>query len=136
MRYLLDTCVVSDFVKGEPNTLKRLKAIAPSQIAISSITAMELRYGLVINPQRAIKIQPLITEFIDSVTILDFTIREAEQSAQIRGLLKQAGTPIGAYDVLIGATAITYGLILVTANVREFERIANLQIENWRDSKS
>ncbi len=47
MRYLLDTCVVSDFVKGEPNTLKRLKAIAPSQIAISSITAMELRYGLV-----------------------------------------------------------------------------------------
>jgi len=108
MRYLLDTCVVSDFVKGEPNTLKRLKAIAPSQIAISSITAMELRYGLVINPQRAIKIQPLITEFIDSVTILDFTIREAEQSAQIRGLLKQAGTPIGAYDVLIGATAITY----------------------------
>ncbi|MBD2279022.1 type II toxin-antitoxin system VapC family toxin [Aphanizomenon flos-aquae] len=133
MQYLLDTCVVSDFVKGDPNTLQRLKLISPDDISISAVTSMELKYGLAINPQRAIKIQPLIISFLNSVTILPFAEAEAEQTAQIRSFLKQAGTPIGAYDVLIAATAITHKLIIVTANVREFERIPNLQIENWRD---
>jgi len=134
MRYLLDTCVVSDFVKGEPNTSQRLKSISPEDIAISSITSMELKYGLAINPQKAVKIQALINSFLDSVTILPFGKEEAKQTAQIRSFLKQAGTPIGAYDVLIAATAVTHKLILVTANVREFERISNLQIQNWRVS--
>ncbi|ALB42862.1 MAG: type II toxin-antitoxin system VapC family toxin [Nostocales cyanobacterium LacPavin_0920_SED1_MAG_38_18] len=133
MQYLLDTCVVSDFVKGDPNTLQRLKLISPDDISISAVTSIELKYGLAINPQRAIKIQPLIISFLNSVTILPFAEAEAEQTAQIRSFLKQAGTPIGAYDVLIAATAITHKLIIVTANVREFERIPNLQIENWRD---
>jgi tRNA(fMet)-specific endonuclease VapC len=133
MQYLLDTCAVSDFIKGDPNTLQRLKLISPDHISISAVTSMELKYGLAINLQRAIKIQPLITSFLNSVTILPFAEAEAEQTAQIRSFLKQAGTPIGAYDVLIAATAITHKLILVTANVREFERIPNLQIENWRD---
>ncbi|MBO1070919.1 MAG: type II toxin-antitoxin system VapC family toxin [Dolichospermum sp. DEX189] len=133
MQYLLDTCVVIDFVKGDPNTLQRLKLISPDDISISAVTSMELKYGLAINPQRAIKIQPLIISFLNSVTILPFAEAEAEQTAQIRSFLKQAGTPIGAYDVLIAATAITHKLIIVTANVREFERIPNLQIENWRD---
>jgi tRNA(fMet)-specific endonuclease VapC len=133
MRYLLDTCVVSDFVKGDPNTSKRLKLVSPEDISVSAVTSMELKYGLAINPQRAVKIQPLITSFLNSVTVLPFEEAEAEQTAQIRSFLKQAGTPIGAYDVLIAATAITHKLILVTANVREFERVPNLKIENWRD---
>ena len=135
MRYLLDTCVVSDFVKGDADTSQRLKSISPEDIAVSAITSMELKYGLANNPQRAVKIQPLIDSFLSSVTILTFGEEEAKQTAQIRNFLKQAGTPIGAYDVLIGATAITHNLILVTANVREFERIPNLQIQNWRNEK-
>lgn len=55
MRYLLDTCVISDFVKGEPGTQTRLKRTLPTDIAISSITVMELHYGLALNPQRAQK---------------------------------------------------------------------------------
>ena len=135
MRYLLDTCVVSDFVKGEANTSQKLKSVSPEDIAVSAITSMELKYVLANNPQRAVKIQPLIDSFLSSVTILTFGEEEAKQTAQIRNFLKQAGTPIGAYDVLIGATAITHNLILVTANVREFERIPNLQIQNWRNDK-
>ncbi|WP_242053475.1 hypothetical protein [Nostoc parmelioides] len=60
MGYLLDTCVISDFVKGEENTLKRFKASTPSDIFISSLTVMEVKYGSAINPLRAIKIQSLI----------------------------------------------------------------------------
>ncbi|BAZ15388.1 hypothetical protein NIES4071_72600 [Calothrix sp. NIES-4071] len=132
MGYLLDTCVVSDFVKGEENTLKRLKSSAPGDIFISSLTAMELKYGLAINPQRAIKIQSLIETFLNSITILDFGMEEAKIAAQIRSTLKTAGTPIGAYDVLIAATALAHNHIIVTSNVREFQRVPNLQIENWR----
>jgi tRNA(fMet)-specific endonuclease VapC len=135
MRYLLDTCVVSDFVKGEPNTSQKLKSVSPEDIAVSAITSMELKYGLANNPQRAVKIQPLIDSFLSSVTILTYGEDEAKQTAQIRNFLKLAGTPIGAYDVLIAATALTHRLIIVTANVREFERIPNLQIQNWRNDK-
>ena len=132
MGYLLDTCVVSDFVKGEQNTLKQLKSISPTDIFISSLTVMEVKYGLAINPQKAIKIQPLIEPFLTSITVLPFNSQEAEKAAEIRGILKIAGSPIGAYDVLIAATALSHNYIIVTSNVREFQRVPNLQIENWR----
>ena len=132
MGYLLDTCVVSDFVKGEQNTLKQLKSISPTDIFISSLTVMEVKYGLAINPQKAIKIQPLIEPFLTSITVLPFNSQEAEKAAEIRGILKIAGSPIGAYDVLIAAIALSHNYIIVTSNVREFQRVPNLQIENWR----
>ncbi|MCL1464351.1 type II toxin-antitoxin system VapC family toxin [Argonema galeatum] len=132
MGYLLDTCVVSDFVKGEENTIKKLKSISPTEFFISFLTVMEVKYGLAINPQRAVKIQPIIETLINSITILPFGSTEAEQAAQIRSILKIAGSPIGAYDVLIAATAITHNHIVVTSNVREFQRVPNLPIENWR----
>ena len=134
MRYLLDTCVISDFVKGEAETTARLKQTPPVDIAISTITVMELRYGLALNPQRARKIEPAIASILSSVIILPFGTAEAEKSAQIRAVLKSQGQPIGAYDVLIAAIALQQNLIMVTANQREFERISGLQTENWRQS--
>ncbi|MDD1415284.1 type II toxin-antitoxin system VapC family toxin [Dolichospermum sp. ST_con] len=132
MAYLLDTCVVSDFVKGEQNTLKQIKLISPTDLFISSLTVMEIKYGLAINPAKAIKIQPLIETFLISITVLNFTSQEAEKAAEIRSILKIAGSPIGSYDVLIAATALSHNLMIVTSNVREFQRVPNLQIENWR----
>jgi tRNA(fMet)-specific endonuclease VapC len=93
---------------------------------------MEVKYGLLINPERAIKIQSLIETFFSSITVLPLGIEEAELTAQIRSILKTAGTPIGAYDVLIAATGLTHNHIVVTSNVREFERVPSLKIENWR----
>ncbi|HEY9749657.1 MAG TPA: type II toxin-antitoxin system VapC family toxin [Allocoleopsis sp.] len=132
MRYLLDTCVISDFIKGESGTLVRLKQTSPTDIAVSSITVMELRYGLVLNPQRAQKVEPTIASFLASVTILPFSTVEAEQAAQIRAALKSQSQPIGAYDVLIAATALQHNLVMVTANLREFVRVPGLMTENWR----
>lgn len=132
MRYLLDTCVISDFIKGELGTQARIKQTPPTNIAISAITVMELRYGLQLNPQRAQKIEPVIASFLSSVAILPFDILESEQAAQIRAVLKMQGQPIGAYDVLIAATALRYSFPMVTANQREFDRVPGLQIENWR----
>ena len=69
MRYLFDTCVISDFIKGETGTKVRLKQTPPVDIAVSAITVMELRYGLVLNLQRAQKIEPNRT--IDLLSIID-----------------------------------------------------------------
>jgi tRNA(fMet)-specific endonuclease VapC len=132
MRYLLDTCVISDFIKGEAGTKVRLKKTPPVDIAVSAITVMELRYGLALNPQRAQKVEPAIASLLSSITILPFGTMEAEQAAQIRAVLKSQGQPIGAYDVLIAATALRHNLLMITANQREFDRVPGLQTENWR----
>jgi tRNA(fMet)-specific endonuclease VapC len=132
MRYLLDTCVISDFIKGEAGTQVRLKQTLPVDIAVSAITVMELRYGLALNPQRAQKVEPAISSFLSSITILPLGTVEAEQAAQIRAALKAQGQPIGAYDVLIAATALQHSLLMITANQREFDRVLGLQTENWR----
>ncbi len=133
MKYLLDTCVISDFIKGEATTTKNLKQTSPLEIAVSTITVMELRYGLALNPQRAKKIESAIASFLASVNILPFSSGTATQAAQIRATLKSQGQPIGAYDVLIAATALEHNLIMVTANQREFERVPDLKLENWRN---
>ena len=78
------------------------------------------------------KIEPAIASFLTSVTILSFGKAEAEQASQIRTILKAQGQPIGAYDVLIAATALQHSLFMVIANQREFDRVPNLQTENWR----
>lgn len=100
MRYLLDTCTISDFIKGEPGTRARVKQTPPNDIAVSAITVMELRYGCAIAPQKTQEIVPIIESFLESVAILPFGTAEAEQAAEIRAILKRQGQPIGAYDVL------------------------------------
>jgi tRNA(fMet)-specific endonuclease VapC len=130
--YLLDTCTVSDFIKGDKNTLTKLKSISPSKLYISSLTVMELYYGLNLNLSIKQKIEPIIIDFINSVHVLPYNREDALTSANIRSSLKIIGTPIGAYDLLIAATCINNNLTLVTSNVKEFTRINELLIENWR----
>lgn len=130
--YLLDTCVVSDFIKGDSATINHLKSHHPSDIYISSITYMEIEYGLQQNPDKAKKISGLLRDFLQSVNIVTFGEREALIAAFFRSCLKNNGTPIGYYDILIAAAAKAGNHIMVTSNLREFSRIENLEIENWR----
>jgi mRNA-degrading endonuclease RelE of RelBE toxin-antitoxin system len=67
MKYLLDTCVISDFVKGQQNVLQRIKSEAPKDLAISSVVFMEIQYGLKLNPERARKITAIINTILDMI---------------------------------------------------------------------
>ena len=111
MRYLLDTCTVSDFVKGQPNVLARIKATAPNLIAVSALTRMEVDYGLALNPDRARKLAPVLEAFFSTIVTLPFDEVDAKAAAAIRAALKTAGQPIGAYDVLIGGMGLARGLV-------------------------
>ena len=132
MKYLLDTCTVSDFVKGQQNVLTRVKATSPTLIAVSALTRMEVDYGLALNAERASKIAPVLHAFFSTIATLPFDIADAQAAAAIRAALKSKGQPIGAYDVLIAGTALARGLVVVTSNVDEFKRVSGLQLENWR----
>ena len=132
MNYLLDTCVLSDFARGEVNTLDRVKTISPALIAASSITAMEIEFGLKLDPARGRKLAPVMHALLQAITILPYGIEDARATAALRATLQKKGRPIGAYDALIAGCALARGLVLVTSNEREFRRIGALQIENWR----
>jgi tRNA(fMet)-specific endonuclease VapC len=132
VRYLLDTCTVSDFVKGQPGVLARMKATSPALIAVSALTRMEIDYGLALNSARAAKLAPLLDAFFSSISTLSFDESDAHAAAGIRAALKVTGQPIGAYDVLIAGAGMARGLVVVTSNVGEFSRINGLRVENWR----
>ena len=132
MKYLLDTCTVSDFVKGQPKVLARLKATPPNLIAVSALTRMEVDFGLALNAERAKKLTPILDAFFSTITTLPFDEADAQAAAAIRAALKSQGQPIGAYDVLIAGTGLAKGLVVVTSNVGEFKRVSGLQVEDWR----
>jgi tRNA(fMet)-specific endonuclease VapC len=132
MKYLLDTCTVSDFVKGQPNVLTRVKATPPNLIGVSALTRMEVDYGLALNTERAKKLTPILDAFFSTIVTLPFDEADAQAAAAIRAALKTQGQPIGAYDVLIAGTALARGLVVVTSNAGEFKRVSGLQVEDWR----
>ncbi len=134
MKYLLDTCVISDFVKGEPGTVERLLALTPHDMAVSTVSIFEVVFGLALNRSRARQLRPKLKAFFSAVHTIDFGRAEAEEAAKVRAELRPRGASIGPYDVLLAGTARFQKLILVTANECEFARVSRLRWENWRAS--
>ena len=132
MKYLLDTNVLSDCVRGAPSVVARLRAEPNTLIAVSSITELEVEYGIARNPKLPSAVAGAMRALLDAVTVLPFTREDARIAARLRATLATQGQPIGAYDVLIAATALRHGLIIVTANPREFSRVGGLAVEDWR----
>jgi tRNA(fMet)-specific endonuclease VapC len=132
-RYLLDTNVVSDFVRGHATVQTRLRATPPAEIAVSCVTVMEVYYGLALDPARARRLLPVIEAILDTVELLPLAVPDARAAGALRAGLKRRGRPIGPYDVLIAGCALARGLVLVTSNVGEFSRVTGLVVENWRD---
>lgn len=132
MKYLLDTCTVSDFVKGQTGVLDRIKNTPPSLIAVSVVTRMEIEFGLQLNPERARKLGPILDSVLKAITTLPLSEVDAIAAAGIRAALQRRGQSIGPYDILIAGFGLARGLILVTSNTGEFERVGGLLLENWR----
>ena len=132
MRYLLDTNVVSDFVRGHEAVGHRLRATRPQEVAVSTVTLMEVEYGLALDPGRSRRLAPLLDGMLGSVRVLPFSRADARSAGGVRAALRGKGRPIGPYDVLLAGCALSRGLTLVTANTGEFTRVTGLAIENWR----
>ncbi len=132
MRYLLDTNIVSYFVKGVSASLvQRMQAGVDAQdIAISAVTRAELRYGVELMDKfdkRRRRIELVLKEF----PTLPWSIAAADEFGRIRAYLKRNGRPVGEFDTQIAAHALAEKLILVTHNTRHFENIPHLKLEDW-----
>jgi tRNA(fMet)-specific endonuclease VapC len=128
--YILDTNTLIYFFKGAGNVADMLLSKSPNDIFIPSIVLFELKLGIAksINPVRRKKQLNLL---VSHVNIADFGTREAESAAMIRADLEKKGLPIGPDDTLIAGTALAANAILITHNVREFERVSALRLEDW-----
>ncbi len=133
MRYLLDTNICVYLINRKPQyeaVLRHMDGLAYNDILISAITIAELRYG-VANSTKPEQNREKFESFIERFDIVDFDDAAAAAYGRIRTELKNAGTPIGPLDTLIAAHAASLKCTLVTNNVREFERVPGLKIENW-----
>lgn len=133
MTYMLDTNICVYAMKNKPEkVLRRLKKELYNGICLSSITLAELEYGMRHSSNPARNEQALL-RFLAPFSILPFGPAAASEYGAIRAYLQSQGTPIGPLDMLIAGHARAEGAILVTNNVREFERVPDLLLENWAD---
>jgi tRNA(fMet)-specific endonuclease VapC len=127
--YMLDTNMVSFALRGQGRVAARLLEHRPSQLCISSITLAELRFGA--EAQRSRRLHRLISTFVESVEVVAFDQRAADRFATIATSLARRGAPIGTFDTLMAAHALSLGLTFVTNNTRHFARVAGLNTEDW-----
>lgn len=130
--FVLDTNTVLDYFKGKGRVAERLLATTPSEVAVPAISAYEVWVG-VLGSQNPKRRREQFESFLSVVEILPFEAEAGMRAAELRYKLERSGEGIGPLDTLIVATALVYGGVLVTRNVREFSRVTGLKTVNWHD---
>jgi len=130
-RYLLDTNICIYIINQKPESVyRKFKKVKLENIFISTITELELNYGV----QKSLhykKNKSALDEFLSYLNLLPCGSESPNIAAQIRVELEKQGRPIGPFDLLIASEAITQGSTLVTNNEKEFKRVKGLKVENW-----
>ena len=127
---MLDTNICVQVIRDRPPDLRQRFKDAADQLCISAITLAELLHGAE-KSARVAQNLAAVEQFAARLEVLPFAEAAAAQFGQLRAELERDGRPAGAYDMLIGAHARSLGLILVTNNRREFDRMSGLRVESW-----
>jgi tRNA(fMet)-specific endonuclease VapC len=130
LAYLLDTDICIHALKKRNTLLVDAFTAHDGRMAVSDVTLYELYYGAerYENPAQRIAI---IESFAARLEVIPFDTRAALHAGNIRATLERRGRTIGAYDLMIAAIARSQGLVLVTGNVGEFERVEGMRVERW-----
>jgi tRNA(fMet)-specific endonuclease VapC len=128
--YMLDTNAVSAVMRGNPLMDERLLQLDPADWCISAVTHSEICYGLSLRPEATTLIRAA-DAFLAVATTLAWDATAAAAHGRLRAQLRQAGTPIGDFDEMIAAHALSVGAVLVTNDERHFRRVSGLTVENW-----
>jgi tRNA(fMet)-specific endonuclease VapC len=130
-RFLLDTNTIIAARKGEPTSLlNRLAGIAADRLCLSVIVLSELLTGAE-KSRNADRVRAEIGALTESFELLPFSGEDAAAYGRLRATLESQGKTIGPMDMLIAAQALSRGLTVITANLREFQRVPRLKCENW-----
>ena len=130
LKYMLDTNIVIYVIKRRPIEVLATFNKHVGQLCISSITLAELLHGVEKSTQIEHNLRQ-VEDFASRLDVLEYASKAAAHYGDIRANLEKKGTTIGVNDLHIAGHARSEGLILVTNNLREFERIEALRLENW-----
>lgn len=129
--YLLDTNIISYWMRGDERVIDRIKSHSPSDLSISTITLAEILYGIEKSPTKKKERQFKIKQISTLLGTHSFDEAAAGKYAVIRVQLEKEGRVISERDTQIAAIAMANRLIVVTHNVKEFDRIGKLTVEDW-----
>lgn len=130
LRYLLDTNICIRVLRDRPRHLQARFNAEAGGLAISSVVLMELLHGAK-RSARPTENQHEVERMASRLEVLPFDTQAADHTADIRNDLERRGQIIGPYDLMIAGHARSCGLIVVTNNLREFQRVAALRCEDW-----
>ena len=131
--FLLDTNVLSEVLRPQPNlsVARLLYTTAPELRFASEITRYELRMGARLRDDADAFWARIEQRIVPLVQWLPIDAAVALAGADLAAALRRAGLPLEWTDLMVGATAQVHGLTMVTRNVRHFERVPGIAIENW-----
>jgi tRNA(fMet)-specific endonuclease VapC len=129
VKFLLDTCAVSDYLRGVDSVVQRIQKVRPSDVAISAVTVMELRYGA--TRRQSPKLTASVDAFLSGISILTFDAEAAERAGVVRAKMETQGLSIALADCQIAGTALAYDLTLVTHD-KDLMRVPDLKVVDWR----
>ena len=130
LRYLLDTNLCIRVLRDRPASLRARFNAEATALCISDVVVYELLFGAEKSAKPA-ENRTAVERFTARLSVLPFDSAAAGHAAEIRATLERRGTPIGAYDLMIAGHARSKGLIVVTGNLREFDRVEGLRSEDW-----
>lgn len=130
LAWMLDTNTLSDLIKNPQGSVaRRLAVIDPGSFCTSIVVACELRFGA--QRKASAPLSSRVDDLLAAMPVLALDGAADHHYADIRYALERAGTPIGSNDLLIAAHARSQGLVVVTHNLREFQRVPGLVVDNW-----
>ena len=131
MLTMLDTNVCIGIINNRPPQLRqKLTQLPVEQVAISQVVLYELEYGIC-RSQHQERNRRNLEGFLKYIQVLDWQQEQSKEAALVRCELMALGSPIGHYDTLIAGHARSLGARLITHNLREFERVEGLVLEDW-----
>ena len=130
LKYMLDTNIVIYVIKRRPPEVLATFNQHAGQLCISSITLAELIHGVEKSARPDHNLRQ-VEDFISRLTVLEYGNKASAHYGNIRAVLERKGTPIGVNDLHIAGHARSEGVTLVTNNIKEFERVEGLRLENW-----
>lgn len=129
MKYLLDTNICIFYMKGLFNLDKKIENIGNENCYISEITLAELKFG-VENSERKKKNTEALDNFINGIKIVPI-YNSLDFYAIEKARLRKLGRTVDDFDLLIGASAVSNNMILITNNIKHFKNIKSIEIQDW-----
>ncbi len=132
-KYILDTCTWIEFFHERNGVKEHIEEMDPDQVFASEITLAELTYGAINSGdyERHIKEPEWLKQYIKIYSISDVFEEYGQIRCALKRIRKDFDKEVGQFDMLIGATALHYGLIVVTDNIKHFSLMPGVKCENW-----